>query len=172
VFNYNAIFAWDMPGRSVTGIDDLFDGLGRANVVQFYRGQGGSAVTQQTDAASIATYGEYWAQQFFPAQETPTAAVIAIAEQQLELRKTVKQTLTINPAPTRAPDPFVDYGLGDRVPVYASNRLRQTVGDPSGTPLTTIQSIDFQRIYGIPVDIDDNGTETVRQLLVGVVGAP
>jgi len=30
----------------------------------------------------------------------------------------------------------------------------------------------YQRIYGIPVEIDDNGTETVRELLVGVVGAP
>ena len=127
VFNYNAIFAWDMPGRSVTGIDDMFDGLGRANVVQFYNSQGGPAVTQQTDATSIASYGEYWAQQFFPAQ-TEAVAVVAMAQQQLELRKNYKQTLTINPAPTRAPDPFVDYGLGDRVPVYASNRLRQTVG--------------------------------------------
>jgi len=127
VFNYNAIFAWDMPGRSVTGIDDLFDGLGRANVVQFYNGQGGPAVTQQTDATSIASYGEYWAQQFFPAQ-TEAAAVVAMAQQQLDLRKNYRQTLTINPAPTRAPEPFVDYGLGDRVPVYASNRLRQEVG--------------------------------------------
>jgi len=149
----------------------LFDGLGRANVVQFYNGQGGSAVTQQTDAASISTYGEYWAQQFFPAQ-TEASAVVAIAAQQLELRKDVKQTLTINPAPTRAPEPFVDYGLGDRVPVWASNRLRQPVGDPSGSPLTTMQVTDYQRIYGVPVEIDDNGTETVRELLVGIVGAP
>ena len=29
----------------------------------------------------------------------------------------------------------------------------------------------YQRIYGIPVEIDDNGVETVRELLVGVVGA-
>ena len=32
--------------------------------------------------------------------------------------------------------------------------------------------IVYQRIYGIPVEIDDNGTETVRELLVGIVGAP
>ena len=127
VFNYNAIFAWDMPGRNVIGIDDLFDGLGRANVVQYYNGPGGPAVAQQTDATSIASYGEYWAQQFFPAQ-TEAVAVVAMAQQQLGLRKNYKQTLTINPAPTRAPDPFVDYGLGDRVPVYASNHLRQEVG--------------------------------------------
>lgn len=129
VFNYNAIFAWDMPGRSVAGVDDLFDGLGRANVVQFYNGQGGSPVTQQKDASSIVTYGEYWAQQWFPAIQKSTAPVVAMAEQQLGLRKTVKQTLAINPAPTRAPEPFVDYGLGDRVPVWASNRLRQAVGE-------------------------------------------
>jgi hypothetical protein len=83
--------------------------------------------TTQTDATSIATYGEYWAQQFFPAQTEP-AAVEAIAAQQLALRKDYKQTLTINPVPERAPEPFIDYGLGDRVPVWASNRLRQAVG--------------------------------------------
>ena len=32
--------------------------------------------------------------------------------------------------------------------------------------------IVYQRIYGIPVEIDDNGTETVRELIVGIVGAP
>jgi len=30
----------------------------------------------------------------------------------------------------------------------------------------------YQRIYGIPVEIDDNGVETVRELIVGIVGAP
>ena len=30
----------------------------------------------------------------------------------------------------------------------------------------------FQRVFGIPNEIDDNGTETVRELLVGIVGAP
>jgi hypothetical protein len=170
VFNYNAIFAWDMPGRNVTGIDDLFDGLGRANVIQYYNGQGGPAVTQVTDTASIATYGEYWAQQFFPAQ-TKASAVVSMATWQLGLRKDVKQTLTVNPAPCRAPEPFVDYGLGDKVPVWASNRLRQPVGDPSGSPVTTAQVTDYQRIYGIPIEIDDNGAEMVRELIVGIVGA-
>jgi hypothetical protein len=30
----------------------------------------------------------------------------------------------------------------------------------------------WQRIYGIPVEIDDNGVETVRELLVGPIGEP
>ena len=30
----------------------------------------------------------------------------------------------------------------------------------------------YQRIYGIPVEIDDNGTETVRELIVGPIGGP
>ena len=227
VYNYNAIFAWDMPGRNVTGVDDLFDGLGRANRVQFYNGQGGPAVAIQDDATSIATYGEYWAQQWFPARQDDPSPVIAMAEQQLWLRKNYKQTLTINPAPTRAPEPFVDYGLGDRVPVYASDRVRQSLGpyttagvnalnsatvnvastaqfpDPTigaasfvlngkdvtytgktATSFTGCGSHDatvsgdlvgvraWQRIYGVPVEIDDSGTETVRELLVGIVGAP
>jgi len=135
VFNYDAIFAWDRPGHNTVGMDNMFDGAGRANVIQGYRGQGGppvinyvsSALPTAKDVPSIGDYGEYWNQTFYPGQET-TAGVQALSEQQLLFRKTYKQTLTINPSPTRAPEPFVDYGLGDRVPVYASNRLRQAVG--------------------------------------------
>ena len=35
-----------------------------------------------------------------------------------------------------------------------------------------ITSAAWQRIYGIPVEIDDNSVETVRELLVGTVGSP
>ena len=49
-----------------------------------------------------------------------------------------------------------------------------TVGDGTGVTAQMIScssQIVYQRIYGIPVEIDDNGTETVRELLVGIVGA-
>ena len=162
-FQYNAVFGWDRPRRSAVGMDDLFDGVGRANHIQFYAGQGGSPVAVQVSAASVAKYGEYWAQQFFPA-ENITAPVITLAIQQLGLRQNGKQTLTVNPASGRAPEPFFDYYLGDRVPVYASNRLRQPL--PLGTDPV------WQRVYGIPVDIDDNSVETVRELIVGPVDGP
>jgi hypothetical protein len=166
-FNYNAIFSWDRPGRSVVGIDDLFDGTARANHIIYYNGQGGPPIAPYAsaefrDATSIATYGEYAPSQFFPAQ-TVKEGVKAIAAQQLALRANFKQTLTVNPAPERSPEPFVDYYLGDRVPVYASDNLRQEI--PSG-----VLPFAWQRVYGIPVQIDDNGVETVRELLVGPVG--
>lgn len=163
-YNYEAVFSWDKPGRSTVGMDDLFDGTLRANSIEFFNGQGGPSTPLQTDPVSIATYGEYWSLQFFPAQ-TQAAAVIAIAAEQLALRSLYKQTLTVNPAPERAPEPFVDYYLGDRVPIYASNRLRQAL-PPAGSQYA------FQRVYEIPVEIDDNGTETVRQLVVGPIGPP
>ncbi len=182
--NYEAVFAWDRPGRSSVGFSDLFDGTERANQVQFRNGSAGPLVALQSDPDSIALYGEYWAEQAFPAQ-SKAPAVVTIAQEQLALRKTYKQTLTVNPAPERSPEPFVDYGLGDRVPIYIGMSQRGTyqLGDNSSR-----QSLPFgytgaapspdpgvyvwQRIYGIPIDLDDNGVETVRELLVGPIGPP
>jgi hypothetical protein len=165
-YRYSAVFAWDRPGRSMVGVDNLFDGVGRANRIQYFNGQGGPPVYRLgppakvpiADAASIATYGEYWTQQAFPAA-TQAVAIRAVAGLQLALRKTFKETLTVNPAPERSPEPFVDYYLGDGVRVFVSDNMRQ---DLTG----------WQRIYGIPVEIDDNGVETVRELLVGPIGEP
>lgn len=163
-YNYGAVFAWDRPGRSLVGVDNLFDGTGRANHIQYFNGQGGPPVPALYDNDSIELYGEYWSQDFYPAT-TQKQGVIATAALSLSLRKNFKETLTVNPAPERSPEPFVDYNLGDRVPIYASNKMRQEI-PPSPLPYA------WQRIYGIPISIDDNGTETVSQLLVGPVGGP
>lgn len=222
-YKYTAGFAWDRPGRNLVGVDNLYDGTGRANVVQFYSGQGGPPVARQSDPTAIALYGEYWAQQFFPATLENLPAAVALAAQQLALRSRYKETLTVNPAPVQAPEPFVDYYLGDAVPDLMSNRMRQalppettaqvnalnsaTVNVAStgqfplagtiviaGIPTTytgktstsftgcsshpatasgdVVTATAWQRVYGIPVSIDDNGTETVRELIVGTVGAP
>jgi hypothetical protein len=176
IYNWPARFAWDRPGRSLVGVDDLFDGTQRANHILFWAGQGGEAGGYQTwDIPSIDTYGEYWAQQTFPGQPGP--GTDAIAKEQLVLRKKYKQTLTVNPAPERSPEPFVDYFIGDRVPIYVSNNARQSLPPdylpppaPQPNPLPSVYV--WQRIYGIPVSIDDNGTETVRELIVGPIGAP
>jgi hypothetical protein len=152
----NAIFAWDKPGRSLVQISRLKDGTLRANKVKFFAGQGGSApngqtIPVQTDAASVAKYGEYWRQQFFPGQNVAGVAQL-LAQAELALSKDGRTTVTISPAPERSPIPFDDYFLGDRVPVYASDRLR--------TPL-----FGYQRVYGIPLTIADDSVEQVQQLL-------
>jgi hypothetical protein len=133
VVNDAAIFAWNLPGRSLVGLDRQQDGSVRANKVKFFAGQGGSAtggqtIAVQTDAASVTKYGEYWAQQFFPGQIDATA-VLSLAQEQLALRKTGRQTVTFQPSPGRSPRPWQDYGLGDRVPVWASpSKFRELLG--------------------------------------------
>jgi hypothetical protein len=152
----DAIFAWDLPSRSLVQISRLQDGTLRANKVKFFAGQGGSAtggqsIPVQTDAASVAKYGEYWRQQFFPGQ-TVASIVQLLAASELAISKTGRLTVTISPAPERSPIPFDDYWLGDRVPVYASSKLR--------APLQ-----GYQRVYGVPLAIADDQTESVQQLL-------
>lgn len=128
-----AIFAWNLPGRSLVGLSRIEDGSSRANKIKFYAGQGGSsgAGTLQTDAASVAKFGEYWAQQFFPGETGSggPVAVTSLAEQQLALRANGRETVTFRPAPERSPRPWQDYGLGDRVPVWAGpNKFRKLLG--------------------------------------------
>ena len=126
-----AIFAWNAPGRSLVGISRQQDGSQRANDVAFFAGQGGSkgVGTPQLDAASIAKFGNYFAQQFFPAEAT-AAGVTSLAAQQLALRKTGRQTVTFRPAPGRSPRPGLDYGLGDRVPVWVQPQgFRKLLGE-------------------------------------------
>jgi hypothetical protein len=152
----DAIFAWDMPSRSLVQISRLIDGTLRANVVKFFSGLGGSAtdgsvIPAQVDIYSVDKFGEYWRQQFFPAQNIADIVKL-LAQAELALSKNGRTTVTISPAPERSPIPFDDYFLGDLVPVYASNRLR--------APLA-----GYQRIYGIPLNIADDATESVQQLL-------
>jgi hypothetical protein len=173
VYQYDARMTWDMPGNSMVGADNLYDGTQRANIMAFSRGQAGTYVDQQADVTSLATYGEYWAFQYFPEKQYDKVTVEDIAREQLYLRAMYKQTFTAHPAPERAPEPFRDYNIGDRVPVGVSQNLRQPLPPWwPGPPISGDDTLVWQRVYGIPVDIDDNGTETVRELLVGPIGNP
>ena len=53
--------------------------------------------------------------------------------------------------------PWTEYDLGDRVPVYASARLRKLL---SG----------YQRVYGMPIQISDDALEHIDALLVSPDG--
>jgi hypothetical protein len=151
---YEAVFAWDKPGRSLVELTPEYDGNERANYVQYYAGQGGPPVPLQSDAFAAAIYGEYWSQQFFPGQ-TQAAAVEKMAQAQLALRAEGLKTYTMSPAAERSPVPFVDYGLGDTVPVYASERLRQPVAE-------------LLRVLSIPLAIADDQMEAATNVLLSV----
>lgn len=160
----DAIMAWDKPSRSLVGIDRLEDGTQLANKVRFYAGQGGTAVPIQTDASSVARYGEYWTQQDIVSQPGDLAPVTLLAAKELLLRKRGKRTLNVKPATLRSPIPYIDYTIGDSLPVYASNRFREAIGptlDGSDT-----HWVDLQRVWGISIQIDAQGTETVDRLLL------
>ena len=66
--------------------------------------------------------------------------------------------MTVSPNPLLSPKPFLDYGLGDRVPISATPRLRQAIPWASDATI-------YQRVYGIPIVLGDDGVETVRQLI-------
>lgn len=157
----DTIFGWDKVPRNLIGISRLYEGSGRANNVKFYAGQGGTALNGQTipvqvDAASVAKYGEYWGFQFFPGQNV-AAAVEALAAAQLDIRKNGRQTVVMSPSPDCSTALFQAFFLGDRVPVYASARLRDTL-------------TGYQRIYGIPISIADDSTETIERMLASKEG--
>jgi hypothetical protein len=149
---YEAVFAWDKPSRSVVELTANFDGNERANNVQYYAGQGGPPVPLQVDGAAVTAFGEYWTQQFFPGQ-TKAAAVEKMALAQLLLRARGLTTYTMSPAPERSPIPFVDYNLGDTIPVYASDRMRRPVAE-------------MLRVTSIPLVIADDQMEAGQAILL------
>ncbi len=157
----DAVFSWDV-GRQVQGISSLTDGDLMANTVQFFNGQGGPAVTPAIDTDSEDRFGHWEVQQFFPAQ-TQAVAVESMAEFQLSLRKDGRRTVNLTPASLLAPIPLLEYGLGDRVPVYATDRLRQRI------PWNTDETV-YSRVYGIPITLTDNGVETVTGLVTSPSG--
>lgn len=159
---YDAIFAWDRPSRSLSAVSHLIDGSAMANKVRFYTGDGKLAGALLTDAASVAKYGQWWAQEFAPGDALP-AGVAGLAAAELLLRRRGKDTLTVTPVPERAPWPLRDYALGDCVPYYASSALRVAV---DSDPTLGCVPGGLQRVYGIPIKVGDDGTETVEGLLL------
>ena len=150
----DAVFAWDKPSRNLRGIDALKDGTNRANTIRYYYGQGGPPTgggIPLSYGPSITKYGETWAQTFYAMRIDEI--VNAVATLQLDLMQDGVKTVQMSPSPERMPFLFTEFWLGDRVPVFASNNLRQEI-------------IGYQRIYGCVLSIDENSYEQVPQLLV------
>lgn len=157
----DAVFSWDV-GKSLQGISNMLDGDQMANTIQFFNGQGGDPVAPSHDATSSARYGWWESQQFFPSQTIPEA-VEAMSDFQLSLRSQGKRTISLTPNPLLSPIPLLEYGLGDRVPVYATQRLRQAIPWASDATIYT-------RVYGIPITLSDDGVEQVSGLVTSPDG--
>lgn len=152
-FQPAAIMSWDVWPRTLVGVNRLRDGRERQNDIVYHAGQGGPAVTPQINSASLARYGDYLRQQFFPGNES-VASVVEMAQRTLLLQADGLTTYRLSPAAARAPIPLIEYARGDTVPVYASNRLREPI---EGEDL---------RVQAIPLSIDDDQLERVNGLLV------
>ncbi len=154
---YRAIFSWDRPMRSVHGISRLIDGTLRGNKIQFSVGGGGPSapVPQQDNFASQVAYGVYWLQRFLPGGSK--REVIDLARTELVLLADGLTTYKVNPLAEVVSRPFIDYQLGDKVVLLASDRLRQAIDENP-------DSTHPQRVYEIPVEIDDDGIERVSEL--------
>lgn len=165
----NAIMAWDKPSRSLVGLDRLY--AEPANKIA-YRISSGTDTTDpdsvpiQTNAASVARYGELWAQKTISAPANARPMVTTLAATELFLRARGKQTITARPVPLRSPIPFFDYTLGDQLPVWASRRFRE----PVGPTLASGEWVGLQRVWGIKISLANDGLETVDQLLLSKEG--
>ncbi len=150
---YGAPMAWGMFNRSAETADRQHDGTpgNFIDVADYYAGQGGPGVGQVRNNAVVSKYLAYWSQKWFP-QQPDAEAVLAMAQQVVQLQAQGKRTFTVNPDPLRAIGPFVGYNLGDRVPVYAPNKLR-------------VAAAGLQRIQGIPLEINPDGVARVNTLL-------
>lgn len=151
--NHSSPMAWGMFTRSAETADRQHDGTPGAfvDIADFYAGQGGPGVGLVQNFANVSKYLGYWSQKFFP-QQPDALSVRAMAQQAIQLQKQGKRTFTVNPDPLRAIGPFVGYNLGDRIPIYAPNKLRVTAAG-------------LQRVQGIPLEINPDGVARVNALL-------
>jgi hypothetical protein len=162
---YDAVMGWDTAGHGVAQMSRMVDGTRLANRIIYYAGQGGIPTPLQADATSIAQYGKYYAQQFFPGTlDRQRVELLAFAD--LQIRKDGARSITLDVAPERSLLAVRDYWLGDYVPVWASRNLR----DPLGIDYDTFDpdfpyASGYQRIYAIPLSVDDNGVTRVNAMV-------
>ncbi len=151
-----AIMAWDEWPRTLAGINHIRDGRERMNDIIYHAGQGGPGISPPpTDGPSIARFGDYLRQQFFPANQS-IASVREMANRILALQASGLITYSLAPAAARAPVPFIEYDRGDTVPVYASRRLRSPING------------DLLRVQSIPIKIGADQLERIPALIVSL----
>ncbi len=161
----NAVMGWDIGPNSITDISRMVDGTRLADVIEFITGFGVRSLPQ-FDSDAIAKYGQWWSTQVLTGDED--AELVAMyAVIQLALRRNGARNLSFSPAPEWGLLSLRDYALGDFVPVWASRNLREPIGVdyPSFDPDAPGDSAGFQRVYQIPIGLDDDGTERVRGIV-------
>lgn len=153
----NVVISYAAPGRSAYKMNRLVTMDTFANDIRLWGGHTTGHLARQQDATSIAKYHRYEDGQVLTDVQTP-GLVDDLAIEELALRKDPRDLLTLLPTPELAPMPFRDFFLGDSVQVYMG------VGTDQNPPQTRQAIAGLQRVYGISIDVDDDGVERVSGL--------
>jgi hypothetical protein len=145
------IFGYDAIPHSALGFNRTMSMDDFANDITLYSSQKALSA-HRTAAASINTYGAYEDAQVLT-EITAQDFLNTIADTEIQLRKAPRDLLAIKPVPERSPSWQADWNIGDRVNVeWASS--------------TGAAGSGYQRIYGFRMNIDDQGFETIDELIV------
>lgn len=102
-----------------------------------------------SDATSITAFGRW--EDVMVYEDATQGQASSLGTLALALRKNPRETLAFTPFPERAPLPFLEFDLGDTVPVFADD--------------STGEEIDgVQRVYGFTIQVDDDGFEVVSEI--------
>lgn len=149
----DVVFSYKMPPATALGMNRVQDGTQLANYIYGVGGtnQGGDNVTATAnDSASITKYHRHEAVSTY-SDVTDGSLLLSLIAEELKYRKQPKQIITATPP--RAAEPWTHFWLGDTIRVQAPSEFR---GGFSGV----------QRVYGITLDVNDEGGEYVSSVQV------
>lgn len=162
---FDSVMGWDTGSHSLVDMTRTIADM--ANKVRWISGAAKQAVAA-VDAASVAANGIYWSQQSSAgAQHQAEADLLALAE--MYVRRNGAREISFSPVADRLDyTPLRDYALGDYLPVWASRNLREPIAvdyDAYAADPDFPGAAGFQRVYAIPITVDDNGVERVESLV-------
>lgn len=162
----NVVIAYAAPGRTAYRLDRTLSMEEVANSIYLYGGTAKGHLSHAEDADSISKFYAYEDAQVITDIHTPTLLDDLVTEQ-IVMRKDARDLLTVLPTPGLAAAPFTQYFVGDTVQVLAGLGGDQAAPRGSSTR-GALQGLS--RIYGLSIDVDDDGVERVAGLDVSPQG--
>jgi hypothetical protein len=150
----NVIMSYAAPGHTAFAFDRSVSMDNFANSIFLYGGSTSGHLANVSDSTSQTTFHTYEDVSVLT-DVSDSTLIDALANEQLAFRKDPRDLITMLPTPEKAPLPWRDYFLGDVIQVYAS------IGKDQTYPTTRQAISGAQRVYGITIDVDDDGVERV-----------
>lgn len=150
-----ALFGWQLAPHNVKRVERKMDMERVANTILALgaTNTGGGAIEKEvSDTPSFNDFGRYEDVDVFG--DTQIQSFLdALAQDEINFRSARRELVQFVPQPGTRPEPFVDFDIGDTVPINIGERLR------GGT-------LGFQRVYGFDLAIDSEGREMVNGVYV------